>query len=251
MEYDSASQNGNPPSQEGIPNHKPITSFSDEDKPREKMMANGARSLTNSELLAILIATGTPKKTAIEVCQELLEKTGNSLRKLYDMEWREMTEIEGIGPAKAITIKAALEIGHRVPAEKNDEVKLKCTSSEMIFQYIKPTLEYLPHEEMWVIYVRRDLTIIDKEKVSEGNSIATIFDIRKIVRHILDRKACCGVILVHNHPSGNLIPSTQDKNITKQLRDACNLFDIKLLDHIIVGEEEYFSFLDSNQFDEL
>ncbi|MCQ2207195.1 MAG: DNA repair protein RadC [Paludibacteraceae bacterium] len=250
MENESSTQKGNPPSKEGDPNHKPITSFSDEDKPREKMMANGARSLTNSELLAILIATGTPKKTAIEVCQALLEKTGNSLRKLYDMDWRAMTEIEGIGPAKAITIKAALEIGHRVPSEQK-EAKVKCTSSEQIFKFIKPTLEYLPHEEMWIIYVKQDLTIIDKEKVSEGSSIATSFDIRKIVRNILDRKTCCAVVLVHNHPSGNLTPSQQDKNITRQLRDACKLFDVRLLDHIIVGEEEYYSFLDSNLINEL
>ncbi len=214
------------------------------------MMANGARSLTNSELLAILIATGTTKKTAIEVCQDLLEKSGNSLRNLFDMDWRAMTNVEGIGPAKAITIKAALELGHRVPSEKNNE-KIVLRSASDIFTYIKPTLEYLTHEEIWIIFAKNDLSLIDKVKISEGTGNAASFDIKKIMRHILDRHYCSAVVMVHNHPSGNLIPSIPDKNITRQLKEACKLFDVRLLDHIIVGEEEYFSFQESNLLDEL
>lgn len=250
MENEHPAQKGNPPSTGGDHSHKPITSFADEDKPREKLMANGARSLSNSELLAILIGTGTTKKTAIEVCQELLEKTGNKLRNLYDLDWRALTQTEGIGPAKAITIKAALELGHRVPKENNEE-RILLKSSEDIFNYMKPRLEYLTHEEMWIVYLRNNLTVIDCGKVSEGTSTATLFDNKKIMRSILDRRHCNAIVLLHNHPSGNLTPSMQDKQITKKLKEACKLFEIQFLDHIIIGEEEYYSFNDTNLLAEL
>lgn len=244
LEKETTIKNGeNPPSQEGGHQHKPITSFSDEDKPREKMMEHGARSLTNSELLAILVGTGTPQKTAIEMCQELLEHADNSLRKLYDMDWRSMTEINGIGAAKAITIKAALEIGHRVPKEELKKVVFR--NSEDIFNYIKADLEYLTNEEIWIIFLRNDNSVIGKQKMTAGGQTSTVFDCKEIVRQILFRNASA-IVMVHNHPSGNLTPSKEDKRITATLKDACALFNVRLLDHIIIGENEYFSFVDSD-----
>lgn len=229
--------------------HKPLTSFIDEDKPREKLERHGAGVLTNTELLAILVATGTTKKTVLELCQEMMEKTNNSLRKLHEMSLKEIQRFDGIGKAKAITIKAALEIGKRAQNEPLGE-KVVFRKSDDIFNYIRSSVEYLRVEEIWIIYLRRDNSVIDKECLAHGSQTNALFDIKEIMRHVLEMNAI-NVVMVHNHPSGNLIASKQDKEITKRLKDACATFDIRLLDHIIVGQNDYFSFADADILDSL
>lgn len=248
MNNNTSSQNGNPPSKEGGKSHLSIKNLAEDDRPREKMRALGPGSMTNSELLAILISTGTTKKTAIEVCQELLQSADNSLRRLYDMDLGQIMKIDGLGPAKALTIKAALEIGHRVPREDNPRLILD--SSGAIYEYIRPNLEYLDAEEIWLIFLRNNLSVIGKEQLSKGGQTQTQFDIKIAMRRILEMKASA-VVMVHNHPSGSLVPSQQDKHITTKLKQACKIMDISCLDHLIIGENKYYSFADHGIIDQL
>lgn len=243
MESELADNQGNPPSESGEERHKTLKDLSEDERPREKMKALGVENLTSSELLAILVHTGTTKKTVIQICEELLQKANNNIRDLYDMSLEEMMEVNGIGEAKAITIKAALELGHKVNLKANTQ---KLSGSSDFFEYLRSDLEFLDCEELWIVALRSNLSVIKKEMVSRGGITQTPFDVRLIMRRLLELKAT-GVVMAHNHPSGSLKPSNQDKEITKTLKAACDLMGIHMYDHIIIGAGEYYSFFDNLQ----
>lgn len=215
-----------------------------EDRPREKLMLKGAAALSNSELLAILIGSGTKEKSAVEVCKEILADIDNDLNKLARYTVSDLTRYNGIGPAKAITIVSALELGRRRKNSGDKEVK-KITSSRDAYQALYPYLSDLNHEEIWVLLLNRSNRIESTLRVSEGGISATVLDVRLVLREALNRYAS-GIILAHNHPTNNCVPSEQDIRITTKLKDAAKLMDINLLDHLILCGERYYSFADEN-----
>lgn len=221
---------------------KSIKEWAADDRPREKMLAKGAESLSNAELFAILIGSGTPKKSALELAREMLENADNSLKKLSAITIHEIRKINGIGPAKAVTIAAALEIARRREGESEDEIELVLSSRDAQKALI-PMLRDKQHEEFCLVGLNRRNQIIFKERISIGSMTATQVDIRKIIKTALDTRSL-SIILGHNHPSGNLNPSDSDINLTRQIHDAAALFDIRLLDHIIISQDSFYSFMD-------
>lgn len=221
-----------------------ITQLSVEDRPREKMMMHGVRTLSNAELLAILIGSGNTEETAIELSQRILNSAGNSLNRLGKYGIKELTTpFKGIGEAKAITIIAAMELGRRRREENSDERPV-IQSSKEAFQYIKHRLVDLPHEEFWVLYLNQAGRVIDTTMVSRGGTAATVVDAKIVMKTALLNLAS-SIILCHNHPSESCKPSANDKAVTRCLKEAARLFDIKVVDHIIVCGNRYFSFMDN------
>ena len=213
-----------------------------EDRPREKMLKHGFASLSNAELVAILIGSGNLNETAVELSRRILSDFKNDLDQLGKSSVEKLKSYNGIGEAKAINILAALELGRRRQmAGKNERVKIG--TSEDAYQYIRFELSDLTHEEFWVVYLDRANNVIDKVKISQGGITGTVIDIRIILRQAIERLAS-SIILVHNHPSGNLDPSKNDIEITRKALEASKLLDIKVLDHIIIGGEKYASFAD-------
>lgn len=219
-----------------------ITDWAEEDRPREKMLVKGISSLTDAELLAILIGSGNRDETAVSLCQRILQNCGNNLNELGKYTVNELCEFKGIGEAKAITIVAALELGKRRRTEKIIQKK-KITSSRDVFELFHPIINDLPFEEIWVLLLNRSNKIIDKRKISQGGVSNTIIDVRLILKMALETLSS-GIILCHNHPSGNRLPSDNDKLITQKTSDAAKIMDIQLLDHIIIANDFYFSFAD-------
>jgi len=219
-----------------------IKEWAVEDRPREKMMAKGMRSLSEAELVAILIRSGNLDESAVEVARRLLASVNNNLNELGKKSVNDLKKFKGIGEVKAITIMSALELGRRRRESEPDE-KLKVVTSSDVAQIFKPLLGDLPHEEFWILLLNRNNLYIDKLMVSQGGLTGTIIDVRVILRMALENKAC-SIILCHNHPSGNLDPSEADKDITKKISEAGRQMDIPVLDHLIIGNDHYFSFAD-------
>ena len=219
-----------------------IKEWAVEDRPREKMMAKGMRSLSEAELVAILIRSGNLDESAVEVARRLLASVNNNLNELGKKSINDLKKFKGIGEVKAITIMSALELGRRRKESEPDE-KLKVVTSSDAAQIFKPLLADLPNEEFWVLLLNRNNLYIDKLMVSQGGLTGTIIDVRVILRMALENKAC-SIILCHNHPSGNLTPSEADKDITKKISEAGRQMDIPVLDHLIIGNDSYFSFAD-------
>lgn len=220
-----------------------IEQWSDADKPREKLLAIGKKSLSSTELLAILIRTGSTRKNALELARELLASTGNDLGKIGKMSPENMMNIEGIGPAKAVTITAALELGRRVGTA--DRTKMpKVEDSAGAYSILKPLIAELEHEEFYLLYLNNSHRVICTQQLSKGGITSTIVDIRLILKKALELGAIA-LIIAHNHPSGNLKPSAADKALTKKLVDAAKLMDLKVLDHLILTYNDYFSFADA------
>ncbi len=219
-----------------------IKNWAIEDRPREKLMAKGISTLSDAELLAILIGSGTKNQTAVELSQEILQKSSNNLNELGKKTVYELTKSKGIGEAKAITIVAAMELGRR---RKNESIKekSKITGSIDVFNYFQPLVGDLTTEQFWTLMLNRSNKIIDKFKASQGGLTGTVVDTREILREALEKRAV-GIILCHNHPSGNLKPSTEDISTTKKLKAAATTMDIALLDHLIVTDAGYYSFAD-------
>ena len=220
-----------------------IKDWAIDDRPREKLALKGADSLSNSELLAILINIGTPDKSAVDLAKELLATVNNDISRLAKMSVKEMEnlKLKGLGPAKAITIAAALELGvRRNMATEKKEVVL---SSRDIAHYLQAKLQYKKHEVFAVVFLNRANKINHYEVISEGGITGTVADPRIILRKALEHDAV-SIVLCHNHPSGNLRPSRQDEELTNKIKQASGYFDIKVLDHIIVSEEGYYSFAD-------
>lgn len=213
-----------------------------EDRPRERLLSKGIQSLSNTELIAILIGSGTREISAVELARKILMKADNNLIMLGKFSVDDLEKQKGIGKAKAISIIAALELGRR---RKFSEVlpRPKITSSKDACEIIFPLISDLQHEEFWVLLLNRSNIIIDKYKISQGGIAGTVIDVKIILKKVVEKLAS-SVILCHNHPSGNIEPSEADIGITRKLKEAVEVMDIKLLDHIIVADKSYFSFLD-------
>ncbi|MBX2931911.1 MAG: DNA repair protein RadC [Chitinophagaceae bacterium] len=222
-----------------------IKEWHEDDRPREKLVLKGTAALSNSELLAILINHGTKDKSAVELAKELLQKNNNDLKKLSRLSVNEILQlkIKGIGVAKAVSIAAALELGIRRDATEKNINTIK--SSKDLAAFLKAKFQYLTTEIFAVVYLNNSNKIIHHEIVSEGGITSTIVDHRIILKNALVHGAL-GIVLCHNHPSGNLVPSEADKKITHKIKQAASLLDINLLDHIIVSDEGYFSFFENN-----
>jgi DNA repair protein RadC len=219
-----------------------IKEWAVEDRPREKMLAKGIRSLSEAELIAILIGSGNLEESAVEVSRRIMASVNNNLNELGKKTINDLQKFKGIGPAKAITIAAAMELGRRRKESEPDEKPKVVTSSDAATIF-KPLLSDLPHEEFWVLLLNRNNLLIDKMQVSQGGLSGTIIDVRIILKMALDKLAC-SIILCHNHPSGNLNPSEADKEITKKIKEAGKHMDIPVLDHLIIANDAYFSFAD-------
>jgi DNA repair protein RadC len=221
-----------------------IKQWAEDDRPREKMLLKGKQSLSNAELLAILIGSGNRKQSAVELAQSILNFTDNKLSRLGKLSINDLKKFNGIGTAKAVTIAAALELGRR-RKEENTEEKTAITSSRQAYEAVQPFLSDLPHEEFYVVYLNHKNEIITVKNISKGGISATVVDVRLILKNAVELLAT-RMILAHNHPSGNPVPSNNDYQITRKIKEASGLIDIQLLDHIIVGENTYYSFADHN-----
>jgi len=222
-------------------NHTPINQWHEDDQPREKLMNKGVASLTNAELLAILIQNGTRSKSALDLAKEVLALSQNNLELLGRISIKEMQAVKGIGNAKAIILQAALELGRRRQAEK---VALQSiTSSKVAAEMLYPMIMDKPHEAFTIMYLNNANKVIQIEIVSEGGITATVVDIKVILKKALLHLAS-KIILAHNHPSGNLTPSAADKSITQKIKTAAQTLEIDVLDHLIIGRNEYYSFAD-------
>lgn len=220
-----------------------ITDWAVEDRPREKMISKGISSLSDAELLAILISSGTRKKSAVDLGRELLGVVNNNLNSLGKLSVADLRKIHGIGPARAVIISAALELGRRRKlAEMPNVHQIKC--SKDVADIFQPLLSDLVHEEFWVLFLNRSNRVIDRMKMSQGGISGTVTDVRIIMKKAVEYLAS-GIIVCHNHPSGNLNPSESDSKITNKIKEAGNLLDIQLLDHIIISEKDYYSFADN------
>lgn len=219
-----------------------IKQWSKDDRPREKLLMNGAENLSNSELLAILIHNGTRQKTAVDLAKEILKLGKDNLSELGKLSIKELMKIKGIGEAKAITIAAALELGRRRQSAAPLEKQLVSSSGD-IARYLQTKIKDYRHEIFAVLFLNRANKINHFEIISEGGITGTVADPRIILRKALEEDAV-NIILCHNHPSGSLKPSRADEELTKKIKEAAKLLDITVIDHIIVSEDGYYSFAD-------
>ena len=219
-----------------------IRQWKEDDRPRERMIKLGAESLSDAELIAVLLGSGTKNETAVDLGRTVINAAGNNLRSLTNMSIDSLKKIKGIGPTKALVITAVSELTRRISSE---EVKSsqQIKSSEYAAKIISPVLRDLSHEECWVMYLNRANRLIAKERLSKGGVSATVVDVKIAVKNALEKLAS-SIILVHNHPSGNPTPGDADKVQTKALHEAASMFDITLLDHLIIAGDTYFSFSD-------
>ena len=219
-----------------------IKNWSQDDQPREKLLHKGKAALSDAELVAILIGSGNKAESAVELSKRILASVDNNLSELGKLSIKQLMEFKGIGEAKAITIAAALELGRRRRGEEALEKK-KITSSKSVFELMQPIIGELQHEEFWIIYLNNSNKVILKNQLSKGGITGTLVDVRLVLKNALEVGAT-GLILAHNHPSGTLKPSEADKQITNKLKIASESLDIKVLDHLIITENAYFSFAD-------
>jgi len=219
-----------------------IKDWAVEDRPREKLLSKGPRSLSDAELIAILIGSGNIEETAVELSRRILASTDNNLNELGRKSIDFLITFQGIGEAKAVTIAAALELGKR---RKEADVfnKKQITSSKDAAEYFQPMLGDLNHEEFWILLLNRGNRIIDSFMVSQGGISGTVIDVRLILKNALDKMASA-IILCHNHPSGTMQASNADLNITRKIKSAAEIMDISVLDHIIIGQNNYLSLAD-------
>jgi DNA repair protein RadC len=219
-----------------------IKSWSPEDRPREKLLLKGTSALSDAELVAILIGSGTAKLSAVELAKKILLHGNNDLNELARLSVKDLTKIKGIGEAKAITIVAALELGRR-RKESDPGEKQKINSSVDAFHLLKGDMMDIPKEEFWVLLLNRANRVIKKKRVSEGGVSGTVADPKIIFKLALEELAS-GVIVAHNHPSGNLQASQSDIDLTRKLKEAGKFLEIQLLDHLILSNQKYLSFAD-------
>jgi len=231
-----------PPPPYTAPAASGIKSWAEDDRPREKLMAKGRAALSDAELIAILLGSGTTNLSAVDVGMLLLKGVGNDLNALARESVKQLCRHPGIGPAKAITIVAALELGRR-RKEADAAPRTTITCSRDIYTLIRPHLMDLPHEEFWVILLNRANVVMRKTAISRGGVAGTVADPKMIFKEALEQLAS-SIILVHNHPSGNRNPSTADIQLTKKLKEAGNFLDLPILDHLIYSDQGYYSFAD-------
>ena len=214
-----------------------------DERPRERLLKNGAEILSNVELLAILLRTGTREKNAVDLARELLEKSEGKIGGIASMDIEGLVKLNGLGPAKAASLAAAFELGRRSASESSGKKKKPISSPSDVYRIMIPHMKNLDHEECWVLYLNRANNLTGKEMMSSGGLESTIMDCKMIVRKALEKKAS-GIILVHNHPSGSPLPGTADITQTQALRKALATCDISLLDHVVIAADSYFSFAD-------
>ena len=222
-----------------------IKSWATEDRPREKLMSKGASALSAAELLAILISSGNKKESAVDLSKRILASVQYNIHELAKLSVKELTAFHGIGPAKAIAILTALELGKRRQLE-SFIYKPKIHSSQAVFSMMQPQIGMLAHEEFWVLYLNNANEVLSKYQLSKGGITATLVDVRLLFKKAIELSAVA-VVICHNHPSGSLNPSREDKKITKKIKDGGLSLDIKLLDHLIITEKSYFSFADNGE----
>lgn len=219
-----------------------MKSWSVEDQPTEKYLRLGGQKLTDAELLAIVLGNGSVGQSALSLAKSLLIRSGNDLQKLFELSVENLMDFKGVGKVKAVKIKASLDLGYRllplIPSKP-----LSLSSSAAAFSVLKPVLIGLAHEEFWVLYLDNAHVVLERSLLGKGGFTATVVDIRLVLQQAL-KWGATAMIVAHNHPTGNLTPSAADKTLTLKLKDAAKLLNMLLLDHIIVGKNEYFSFAD-------
>lgn len=221
-----------------------IKNWKEDDRPREKLSNKGRVTLSDAELIAILIGSGNRDESAVCLAKRILASVNNNLNALGRLTLNQLMQFKGIGEAKAITIAAALELGRRRRAEEALQ-KIKINSSASVFEFMQPIIGELPHEEFWIIYLNNSHKIIQTSQLSKGGITGTLVDVRLALKTALEVGAT-SIILTHNHPSGTLKPSEADKKLTQRLKTASESLDIKVLDHLIITEKTYFSFADQS-----
>ena len=226
-----------------------LKEWADEDKPREKMILLGKKSLTNAELIAIMLRSGCQGSSVVELSKQVLESTGNSLVDLSRCEVGDLLKFKGLGKTKAITLLAALELGYRMQGEAGATKNCMVHDSRDLFTYISSSLLDLGHEEFWAIFLNNSNRITGRQRIASGGITTTPVDPRMVFRSAIERNAV-KIAVAHNHPSGNLKPSKSDMALTKQISEGCNILDLKFLDHLIVGIDHsnkpgYYSFNDN------
>ena len=220
-----------------------ITDWAVEDRPREKLITKGISTLSDAELLAILISSGTKKKSAVDLGREILGMVNNNLNTLGKLAISDFRKIKGIGPARAVTISAALELGRRrILSELPEVLQIKC--SKDVADIFQPILCDLTHEEFWVLFLNRSNRVINRMKISQGGISGTVTDVRIVMKKAIETLSS-GLVICHNHPSGNNNPSDSDIRITQKIKEAGALMDIQLLDHLIIAGKDYYSFADN------
>ena len=223
-------------------NRLTIKNWAEDDRPREKLLLKGKNALSDAELLAILLGSGNINETAVDLAKKVLGDVKENLIELSKLGVRELERYKGIGKAKAVIIIAAMELGRR----RNEAVviaKEKITNSKDAFEIFRSTMGDHPYEEFWIILLNKANKVIQKCSISEGGISGTVVDPKKIFKIVLDHHAS-SIILGHNHPSGNVQPSEADHKITHKLKDAGMMLDVAVLDHLIIGDDKYFSFAD-------
>ncbi len=221
-----------------------IKNWSDDDKPREKLMLQGKGKLTRAELIAILIASGNAEESAVALAQRILNSVDDNLAELSRLSVKDLMKFKGIGMAKAVSIVAALELGKRRRADEIPERK-KIKSSEDVYNILYAELADKNYEEFWILLLDRANQVIRKVNISEGGMAGTVADPKKIFKIALDHNAS-SIILAHNHPSNNMKPSTNDIELTKKIVNSGKVLEINVLDHLIIGTDKYFSFADES-----
>ncbi len=221
-----------------------IKEWSENDRPREKLIAKGKNTLTDAELVAILIGSGNREESAVALSKRILASVNNEIHALGRLSIAQLMRFKGIGEAKAIAIVAGLELGRRRKNENESKV-LKIVSSKDAYQFFSPLIGDLDHEEFWVLFLNNAKKVIQKKQISIGGKTATHVDVRIIFRAALEYGST-GIIIGHNHPSGALYPSDADKKLTQKIKQAGSNIDIHLIDHLIITENNYFSFADQS-----
>jgi DNA repair protein RadC len=220
-----------------------IKNWAVEDRPREKLLYKGISTLSDAELIAILLGSGNSDLSAVDLARKILNMAGNNLNKLGKLDHRDLVRLKGVGIAKAVNIMAALELGRRRKAADIVQEK-KVRSSSDVYEIFHSLLSDLNHEEFWVLYLNRSNKIVSRQRISQGGISGTITDVRLIMKTAIELLAS-SIVVCHNHPSGNREPSEADIRITGKIKEAAAFFDITLLDHIIVTDSGYYSFADN------
>lgn len=220
----------------------PIKEWAQEDRPREKFLLKGIGALSNAELIAILLATGSREESAVDIAKRILCQANNNLAEFSEFSIADLKKIKGIGEAKAITLLAAIELGRRRNVAEA-ELQPKIQASKHIFDRMYPVLAHLKHEEFHVLYLNRAHQLIAAKRLSAGGVAGTIVDVKLIGKYAMEYLAS-SLVLVHNHPSGNTQPSEEDTILTQKIKQAATFVDCTLIDHVIIAKNDYFSFAD-------
>ena len=218
--------------------------WSAEDQPRERLMSQSPQALSNAELIALILGTGVQHQSALAVAQSILSLADHQLASLATQPWNDWVCLKGVGTVKAVRLAAAIELSRRIPLDPSIS-RCALTSSQDVYQLLKPKLAHLPHEEFWVLYLNNAHKLLYMHRLSQGGITATYVDIRLLLKEALQRHAVA-IVVAHNHPSGQLQPSLQDRELTEKIKKAAELIDIKLLDHLVIAQQEYLSFADQH-----